>query len=53
MHWILVLFALLPSAALAQPTPVDCENIAAHRQFDFWLGKWEVRGRPGKMANVV
>ncbi|MEP5567163.1 MAG: hypothetical protein ABJN62_04955 [Halioglobus sp.] len=43
MHWLLFLIALFPTAALAQQSPFDCESSADHRQFDFWLGKWEVR----------
>ena len=48
MHWILVLLALLPSAALAQQTPFDCESSAAHRQFDFWPGKGRFGDAQGK-----
>jgi len=27
---------------LAQVKPVDCTTSAVHRQFDFWVGEWEV-----------
>jgi hypothetical protein len=34
-------------AAMSQtPSPPPCAG-AEHRQFDFWLGEWEVRGGPG------
>lgn len=29
--------------------PAPCST-AEHRQFDFWLGRWEVRGPAGKVA---
>lgn len=36
--------------ALAQdPKPAPCSS-PEHRQFDFWLGDWEVRGPAGKIA---
>lgn len=38
--------------ASAQPsTPAPCSS-PEHRQFDFWLGDWEVRGPAGKLAGT-
>lgn len=31
------------------PGPAPCTG-AEHRQFDFWLGDWDVRGPAGKLA---
>ncbi len=36
--------------ALAQPKPLDCAASPEHRQFDFWLGSWQVRGPKGQLA---
>lgn len=42
------LSASLPDSATAQtpqtPPPVICQQDAAYRQFDFWVGEWEVFG---------
>jgi hypothetical protein len=43
------LFAL-PAAAAAQPAPPACAT-PEHRQFDFWVGRWQVS--PTGQANVV
>ena len=44
---------LLVAPALAQqppaPAPSPCAT-AAHRQFDFWVGEWEVHNAAGKRA---
>jgi hypothetical protein len=46
------LLALLAAPALAQsPPPSPCAS-PEHRQFDFWLGEWEVRGPAGKVAGT-
>ncbi len=37
------------SATPAVPKPAPC-RAPEHRQFDFWLGEWEVRGPAGKVA---
>jgi hypothetical protein len=42
----LALLFSLPNMA-AEPSPCDREP---HRQFDFWLGTWEVRDGAGKLA---
>ncbi len=39
----LTLFAL-PAGAQA---PIDCHQSPEHRQFDFWLGEWEVKDPNG------
>lgn len=44
----LLLLALILPAAGQQPRAYDCETTAAHRQFDFWLGRWEVRDETGE-----
>jgi hypothetical protein len=49
---LLPLLALLAAPALAQsPPPSHCAT-PEHRQFDFWLGEWEVRGPAGKVAGT-
>lgn len=40
--------AVVASAAAAQP-PRDCAS-AEHRQFDFWIGEWDVQDGSGKTA---
>ncbi len=44
---VLLLCLALPAAA-QQPKPYDCESTAPHRQFDFWLGSWEVVDEKGE-----
>ena len=45
----LLLCAALSAAVVAQPPKrQDCEAVAEHRQFDFWLGTWEVTDEPGE-----
>lgn len=48
---LLPLLTLLAAPALAQPPPSPCSS-PEHRQFDFWLGEWEVRGPAGKVAGT-
>ncbi len=55
VYLILILLAVTP-AALAQggsatPPPKPCSS-EAHRQFDFWVGEWEVRSAANP-ANVA
>ncbi len=38
------LLPLLPSGTAAQPATAGCEA-PEHRQFDFWIGEWDVRNR--------
>jgi hypothetical protein len=46
------LLALAATFAAAQPAaPRPCAT-AEHRQFDFWLGEWEVRGPAGRVAGT-
>ncbi|WP_206046802.1 hypothetical protein [Mangrovimicrobium sediminis] len=40
---------LAPLTAAAQPAAPPC-NSPEHRQFDFWLGKWQVHTPDGKLA---
>ncbi len=37
------------AAAASTPRPAPCDS-AQHREFDFWLGRWEVRTPDGKLA---
>jgi hypothetical protein len=49
---VLASWALVSATALAQPAaPVPCAS-AEHRQFDFWIGEWEVRGPAGRLAGT-
>jgi Protein of unknown function (DUF1579) len=49
--------ALLPNASSAQSTtnapttPAPCTR-PEHRQFDFWVGEWDVTGRSGNPAGT-
>ena len=36
----------------AQANVPPCERIAGHRQFDFWIGDWDVYNRQGKKAGT-
>jgi hypothetical protein len=38
-----------PQAATATPAPAPCSG-AERRQFDFWLGTWDVTGPKGKIV---
>ncbi len=46
---LLLLCALVPLASAQQPAP--CSD-PAYRQFDFWVGKWEVFRPDGKVAGT-
>ena len=50
MHYLIFVLALLPATLWAQPTPMNCQDSEAHRQFDFWVGQWEVRTAKGEIA---
>jgi len=43
--------ALLLALLLAQSSPPPC-TAPEYRQFDFWIGEWEVRGPKGGLAGV-
>ena len=45
-----LLFLSCPSWAQDAPPKYDCEEHAEHRQFDFWLGEWEVHIADGRKA---
>lgn len=47
---LLALFGLSPAFSQTPP-PAACTS-AEHRQFDFWLGEWEVRDPAGKLAGT-
>ena len=52
VHLLIVpfLMALLPPALAAAPPP-PC-GTPQHRQFDFWIGEWDVRTPDGKRAGT-
>lgn len=50
MKTVLVILALTASVAQAAP-PAPCSS-AEHRQFDFWIGDWQVRTPDGKFAGI-
>lgn len=45
----LVVAALVSTAVGAQPPPAPC-SADEYRQFDFWVGEWEVRDPAGKVV---
>jgi hypothetical protein len=48
-RWLVLALATNGASAMTQTpsaTPPPC-TVAEHRQFDFWLGHWTVRGGPG------
>jgi len=45
---ILILVSVLSPPTIAQQAPFDCDASSAHRQFDFWIGQWEVSDTEGK-----
>ncbi|MEM7362753.1 MAG: hypothetical protein AAF525_01910 [Pseudomonadota bacterium] len=52
MKLIAVSMLLFVSTGLVAATPprYDCNQVPEHRQFDFWLGDWEVVDRDGNLA---
>ena len=50
MRWWTLLILLLPRASVGQPKPFDCNASAPNRQFDFWLGEWEVHDGEGNLG---
>lgn len=48
---ILLSTLFIHSGLAAQPSPATCGS-AEHRQFDFWIGNWEVYGANGKLAGT-
>ncbi len=49
---IFSLWLAIPALATAQQQPFDCAHSAPHRQFDFWLGQWEVRDGEGSLQGT-
>jgi hypothetical protein len=49
-----MLTILLVLIQAASPGPAIAQPCAApeHRQFDFWIGEWEVRGADGRMLGI-
>jgi len=45
-----LLLAVVPAASAQTPPPQDC-SAPVHRQFDFWLGEWEVTSN-GRVAGT-
>lgn len=48
----LVIAAIMPATVAAQGAPPPACNRPEHRQFDFWLGEWEVTGAKGNKAGT-
>lgn len=49
---LLVIAATMPACVEAQGAPPSTCNRPEHRQFDFWLGEWEVTGAKGNKAGT-
>lgn len=49
--WLLVA-VIQPAHAQASPQAPPTCKAAEHRQFDFWLGTWDVQGRNGQPLGV-
>lgn len=45
-----LLFFLFALASGAQPSATPCTTNPVYRQFDFWIGEWEVYGPKGAKA---
>jgi hypothetical protein len=45
-----LLFPVQNSNAQTQPTPSPCKDSRALKQFDFWLGHWQVKLADGTIA---
>ncbi|MFL6657175.1 MAG: hypothetical protein ACJ8GW_03815 [Massilia sp.] len=48
--FVVGLFAAFPFFAQAQTAPAKPCAAAEHRQFDFWIGEWDVFGPAGKQV---
>ncbi len=46
----IVLLCILINPAFGQGNPAYCESTLEYRQFDFWLGEWEVETPAGENA---
>jgi len=38
---------MAPGASAQAPPAYNCDGTPSHRQFDFWLGYWQVTDKPG------
>lgn len=47
-----ICLSVLPSLAASQGVATTRCTAAEHRQFDFWIGAWEVRGPDGKVVGT-
>lgn len=47
----LLLLIVIPATYAAPTAPAPCSS-AEHRQFDFWLGEWQVHTPDGKLAGT-
>lgn len=47
---IAMILALVQAAAAEETTPAAPCSITGHRQFDFWVGDWQVSTPQGKLA---
>ena len=50
MRTLILWACLLPALAASgqDPKPYSCEEKQEHRQFDFWVGNWEVTDKAGE-----
>lgn len=51
MKWLIFSLLLISFSAEAQPGTRPCSTDTTYRQFDFWIGEWEVYGSNGKAGN--
>ena len=52
MRTLILWACLLPALAASgqDPKPYSCEEKQEHRQFDFWVGNWEVTDKAGEQV---
>ena len=51
MRIVCLIVTLAATSAIAQPARDPCST-PEHRQFDFWIGDWEVRNAAGKVVGT-
>jgi len=42
-----IVFLFIAHSAFSQQQPAPCSQDSSFRQFDFWIGEWEVKGHDG------
>ena len=50
MRLVTLALLIIAFASTAAPPRYNCNEVTEHRQFDFWLGDWEVVDRNGILA---